>query len=153
MLALLDGDDVSLLSCWGDCRTQPQCLRLSNQTNAQFLLSWDSSPTRISLSSVPFFNIPSWVSYHHSLFPWLGGSALCPLPVLIHSINNWAHLSRPPSPTGRPTFNSSLCWCPAGKRSNSVSAYGILQETCYLLTVLLQVKRTCLRPPKKSKIR
>lgn len=50
----------------------------------------------------------------------------------------------------RPPFNSSLR-APAGKRSNSVPADGILQESCYLLTVLLQVKRTCLHPSRTAK--
>lgn len=57
-------------------------------------------PSRIIFSSIPIFKLPSWVSYHHSLSPWLCDSAHCPLH-WIHSINNWAHLSRPPSPVGQ----------------------------------------------------
>lgn len=96
MLALLDGEDVSLLLRCGIAERSHDA---------------SCSPTRQALSSCtaegsfsapsPIFKIPSWVSYHHSLCPRLCDSAHCPLPVLIRSINNWAHVSRPPSPMGQ----------------------------------------------------
>lgn len=103
-----------------------------------FLLGTFSAPS-------PFSKSPSWVSYHHSLLPWLCDSAHCRLPV--PSTTGPIYPGHQ-VPSARPPFNSSLC---APASTNSVSAYGILQESCYLLTVLLQVKRTCLHPSQTVK--
>lgn len=76
---------------------QPRCLRLSEQTRAQFLLSWGVPLFLLGSfsASSPYFEISQLAQLSSlSLFPWF-----CPLlsPVLTHAINNGAHLSRRPS--------------------------------------------------------
>lgn len=76
---------------------QPRCLRLPEQTRAQFLLSWGVPLLLLGSfsASSPYFEISQLAQLSSlSLFPWF-----CPLlsPVLIHAINNGAHLSRQPS--------------------------------------------------------
>lgn len=151
MLALLDGEDVSLLLC---------CVTAERSRNAL------GSPTRQALSSCSAGIPPLLLGSFSAPSPFLkppAGSAIITLSfhggviLLTALFLSWST----PSATGpnypghqvqwaRPPFNSSLC-APAGKRSNSVSVYGILQESSYLLTVLLQVKRTCLHPPRTVK--
>lgn len=57
--------------------------------------------------------------------------------LLIRMVNARAHLPRPATVLNTPP---SLR-VPTGVRSYSVSAYGVLQEACYLLTVLLHSKQ------------
>lgn len=150
MLALLDGGGCRSSTAPWDCWTQPQCLGLSNQTSAQFLLSWGISPSLLgSFSASPFLKSPVGsaiitLSSHSCVilptaFFWYWSTNSTTGPIYPGQQVQWA----------RPPFSSSLR-APAGKCANSVSAYGILQESCYLVTVLLQIKRTELHPPKET---
>lgn len=139
MVALLGREGVSLpLHCGiaelsRDASGSPSRRALSSCSAEGFLFLLGSfSP------SFPYFQI-SQLDQLSSLS--LHDSARCSLPVLIHAINNGAHLSRQPSLGQTPPPPNSSLRAAAGKRSNSVSAYCILQESCYLLTVLLQMKK------------
>lgn len=101
------GGRQSSTALW-DCWAQPRCLRLSEQTSAQFLLS---SGVPLSLlgsfsASSPYFEI-SQLDQLPSLS--LHDSARCSLPALIHTINNGAHLSRQPSLGQTPTQLITAC--------------------------------------------
>lgn len=138
------GGCQSSTALW-DRWTHPRCLQLSEQTSTRYLLSWGIPLFLLGSfsASSPYFEIPQLDQLSSpSLFPWF-----CLLP---SSCIDPRHQQRGPIYPGdpvwaRPPLNSSLC-AAAGKRSNSVSAYCILQESCYLLTVLLQIKKVCLHP-------
>lgn len=113
MVALLGGEDISLplhcgiAECSHDASDSPTRRALSSCSAEGFLFSFSDhfqlhphcyNPQLGQLLSL-------------SLVPWPCASACCPLPALIHAINNWAHLSRPP-PRGQTPQPAHHCVLP-----------------------------------------
>lgn len=97
MVALLDREGVSLpLPCGiaelsHDASGSPSRRALSSCSAEGFLFSSSDH----FQPHPPILKSPSWISFHRSLS--FHDFALCSLPVLIHAINNGAHISMQPS--------------------------------------------------------